>query len=65
MSVVSPKACVNSGVQAGVVFGQTRIVSCPIFSKSSGERITLAEPVTLPGLTAKPFSLLKSSAFRF
>ena len=49
MSVTSPRAWAKSGVQAGVVVGQTRIVPGSICPKSAGEWITLAGAVTRPG----------------
>ena len=60
MSVTSARACEKSGVQAGVVVGQTSIVPGCIAPKSAGERITLAGAVTRPGLTAKPRSVVSS-----
>ncbi|MCD6059200.1 MAG: hypothetical protein K0Q89_2730 [Thermomicrobiales bacterium] len=64
MSVTNPRACANSGVQAGVVVGQTRIVPGSICPKSAGEWITLAGAVTRPGLTAKPCSVVASARLR-
>ena len=54
----------ESGVQAGVVVGQTRIVPGSICAKSAGEWITLAGAVTRPGLTAKPCSVVASARLR-
>jgi hypothetical protein len=65
MSVTRPFAWAKRGVQAGMVVGQTRMVSGTILSKSSGERITVAGAVTWPGLTGKPRSVGPSSTFLF
>jgi hypothetical protein len=53
-SVTSPTACEKSGVQAGVVVVQTRMVPGCIWSKSATVWITLAGAVTRPLLTAYP-----------
>ena len=63
MSVTKPVACGKSCVQAGVVSGHTSIDPGCIWSKSSGDMITLAIPVTVPGDTAKPRRPFFSSSF--
>ena len=64
MSVTRPTAWARSCVQAGVVFGVTRIEPGSILSKSFGDKTTLAGAVTVPELTAKPPSLSLDSSFR-
>ena len=63
MSVTSPTAWANSCVQAGVVFGATRIEPGSILSKSFCDRMTLAGAVTDPELTAKPLSASLDASF--
>ena len=63
MSVTTPTACEKSWVQAGVVLGATRIEPGDIFSKSACESTTLAGAVTVPELTANPFSVSLVGSF--
>ena len=53
MSVTRPTAWAQSCVQAGVVFGVTRIEPGSILSKSFGDKTTLAGAVTVPELNLR------------